>query len=133
MRRDLLEYYLKLRSLNRPFGVRDAQRILGLTSPGKTQRILNKLIKYGLARMLENCNYVINKDLPFELVNYIILSTFIFPRIIVYSIYSTVLATIYILLTRPPIDVILLALLIIAPLWIETIYQFLNLRRFLNV
>jgi len=124
MRRDLLEYYLKLRSLNRPFGVRDAQRILGLTSPGKTQRILNKLIKYGLARMLENCNYVINKDLPFELVNYIILSTFIFPRIIVYSIYSTILATVYILLTRPPIDVILLALLIIAPLWIETIYQF---------
>jgi len=119
--------------LNRPFGVREAQRVLGLTSPGKTQRILNKLIKYGLARRLENGNYVINKDLPFELVNYIILSTFIFPRIIVYSIYSTVLATIYILLTRPPIDVILLALLIIAPLWIETIYQFLNLRRFLNV
>ena len=130
MRRDLLEYYLKLRSLNRPFGVRDAQRILGLTSPGKTQRILNKLIKYGLARRLENGNYVINKDLPFELVNYIILSTFIFPRIIVYSIYSTILATVYILLTRPPIDVILLALLIIAPLWIETIYQFLKLCRF---
>lgn len=133
MRRDLLEYYLKLRSLNRPFGVRDARRILGLTSPGKTQRILNKLIKYGLARRLENGNYVINKDLPFELVNYIILSTFIFPRIIVYSIYSTILATVYILLTRPLIDVILLALLIIAPLWIETIYQFLKLWRFLNV
>lgn len=128
--KELIEYYLRLRSLDKPFGVREAQRILGLNSPGKTQRILNKLIKYDLARRLETGDYVVYKELPFELANYLVYSTLVLPRITVYTIYSTVLAIVYLLLTRPSIDIVLFAVLVIAPLWIESIYQLLRIKRY---
>ncbi len=130
--KELLEYYLKLRSLGKPFGVREAQRVLGLNSPGKTQRILNKLVNYGLAERLENGDYTIIKELPFELTSYLVVSTTVLPRITVYTIYSTVLATLYLVLTRPSIDVVLFAILVIAPLWFEAIYQTLKTRKYFN-
>lgn len=57
--KELLKYYLILREQKQPIGVREAQRILGFKSPGKSHRVLRKLVKLGLATRSEDGKYVI--------------------------------------------------------------------------
>ncbi len=128
MNRDLIKYYLQLRRNGRVYGVRDAMRALGFTSPGKTQRLLNKMVKQGLLTRDERGNYIVNEKLPLELAHTMILRGKILPRILVYAVYSTVLAVLFIILTGQPLDVILYTLFLITPLWFEAILEILSIR-----
>ncbi len=121
MDRELIRSYIILLETGKPVGVREAQRILGYNSPGKAKRILEGLVRHGLAERLENGDYMVYKKLPIELNSYIIIRNSILPRTIVYAVFSTTLALSYILYTRPPLDYTSILLLAVSPLWIETI------------
>ena len=129
MRSKLLKHYLKLREYGEPVGVRQAQRLLNLNSPGRAQRVLERLVKEGLALKREDKKYEIVKDPPPELIGTIFVAGKIYPRILVYATYSTVLGTAFIILAGPPIYAALLIILLIAPLWMETIIEYRQISR----
>ena len=129
MRRDLIRYYIILRRVKGPVGVRQAQRLLGLNSPGKAQRLLNRLVREGLARRREDGKYEIVRDPPPELIGKVIIAGRVYPRILVYAVYGTTLLLSYAAIARPPAAVIAFGALLIAPLWAEALYEFRLLRR----
>ncbi len=129
MGKDILKYYLVLRMNGQEFGVRQAQRILGLSSPGKAQRILNRMVKEGLMVRREDGKYVIVKDPPPELVGKLVIKGRVYPRILVYAVYSTVLAGTYTALTKPGLGFMIVEALIVLPLWLEAIIEYLQIRR----
>lgn len=129
MGRDVLKYYLVLRMNGKEFGVRQAQRILGLNSPGKAQRLLNRMVREGLMKRREDGKYVIVGNPPPELVGRLVIKGRIYPRILVYATYSSVLAATYTLLTRPGLGFILVEAMIIAPLWAEAVREYLQIRK----
>jgi len=124
LRGKLLKHYLKLREFGGPVGVRQAQRLLNLNSPGKAQRILERLVKEGLAVKREDKKYDIVKDPPPELIGVIFIAGKIYPRILVYATYSTVLAAAFLILAGPPLYVALLIVFLVAPLWVEAITEY---------
>ncbi len=128
MNRELVRSYIILVRVGKPVGVREAQRILGFNSPGKAKRVLESLVRHGLAYRLENGDYVVYKKLPLELNSYIIVRSIILPRSIVYAVFSTTLALAYILYTKPLIEYTVIILLAISPLWIETLRLYLLLK-----
>ena len=127
--KEILRYYLILRKIDHPVGVREAQRILGFKSPGKSQRLLRKLVRLGLAERTEEGKYIIKKDPPLELIGKIFIRGRLLPKILVITVYVTTLTITYTLLARPPLDIILILLLINTPLWIETIIEYRELKR----
>lgn len=129
MERDILRYYIRLRQVRRPVGVREAQRILGLNSPGKAQRLLNRLVREGLATRREDGKYEILGDPPLELVGRVVIAGKVYPRILIFSSYATTLLVAYTLLARPPITTILFGVLLVAPLWVEAVVERAKLRK----
>ncbi|GEM_PF-4811700 len=129
MGKDILRYYLVLRMNGQEFGVRQAQRVLGLSSPGKAQRILNRMVKEGLMTRREDGKYVIVKDPPPELVGKLVIKGRVYPRILIYATYATVLASTYTLLTRPGPGFLLVEAMIVAPLWLEAIIEYFQIRK----
>ena len=129
MKERYLEYWLKLRDVDHPVGVREAQRLLGLNSPGKAQRLLNRLVRMGLAERNEEGKYIIVRDPPLELVGKLVVAGRILPRILVYAAYSTALAAAYLVLARPGLATALFAALLVAPLWIEALAEYMHIRR----
>lgn len=127
--RELLKYYLILREHKQPIGVREAQRILGFKSPGKSHRILRKLVKLGLATRNEEGKYIIVKDPPLELIGKIFIKGRLLPKIIVLTTYTTTLALTYIVLANPSLEVVILLVLINTPLWIESILEYRYLKK----
>ncbi|MET1159577.1 MAG: hypothetical protein ABWW65_01315 [Thermoprotei archaeon] len=127
--KEILRYYIELRSREQPLGVREVQRILGFNSPGKAHRLLKKLVRYGLAERLPGGKYRIIPDPPPELIGKIIIRGRVLPKILVIGVYVTVLTTTYILLANPPIDVILLLILVNTPIWIEALNEYRELKR----
>ncbi len=126
---DELEYWLRLRRIGHPLGVRETQRILGLSSPGKAQRLLNRLVRMGLAERSGEGKYIIVRDPPLELVGKLVVAGRMLPRILVYAVYSTVLAAAYIVFAEPDVTVIVLTVLLIAPLWMEAVGEYMHIRR----
>jgi len=127
--RELLKHYLKLREVGRPVGVREAQRILGFSSPGKAQRLLRKLERMGLAEKTEDGKYAIRSDPPLELIGKVVVRGRLLPKILVLATYTTTITAVYVLLAKPPLDVLLLLLLINIPLWLEAVSEYVELRR----
>lgn len=127
--RDILKYYIKLREYDHPLGVREVQRILGFKSPGKSQRLLNKLVKLNLAVRDSDGKYIISKDPPLELVGKLIIRGKIVPRILVLAIYNTTLSIAYTLLAKPSLEVTLVLYLLVIPLWISSITEILEFRK----
>lgn len=125
----MLEYYLKLREIDHPVGVREAQRILGFNSPGKSQRLLRKLVRLGLAYRNEEGKYVIVKDPPLELVGRVFIKGRLLPKMLVIAVYTSTLSITYALLAKPPLDILLLLLLLNTPLWIEALIEYRELKR----
>jgi len=125
----VLEYYLKLREIDHPVGVREAQRILGFNSPGKSQRLLRKLVRLGLAYRNEEGKYVIVKDPPLELVGRVFIKGRLLPKMLVIAVYTSTLSITYALLAKPPLDILLLLLLLNTPLWIEALIEYRELKR----
>lgn len=127
--RELLKCYLVLREYKQPVGVREAQRILGFKSPGKSHRVLRKLVKLGLATRNEEGKYVIIKDPPLELIGKVFIKGRLLPKIIVLTTYTTALSLSYIILAYPSLDIIILLILLNTPLWIESITEYRYLRK----
>ncbi|MEM1662185.1 MAG: hypothetical protein QXO78_04885 [Desulfurococcaceae archaeon] len=127
--REILKYYIKLKDLNHPVGVREAQRILGFKSPGKSQRVLNKLVKLGLATRNNEGKYIISKDPPLELIGKLVIRGRVIPKVLILAIYSTTLSTTYILLAKPTLDVTLLLYLLSIPLWVASITEIIELKK----
>ncbi|MEM0048489.1 MAG: hypothetical protein QXF10_09310 [Ignisphaera sp.] len=122
-----LEAYLKLRNHGKPVTVRGFQRLMGYKSPGKAQRVLDRLVRLGFAERV-GTEYKARDDLPPQLAMYTIIKGFIVPRILVYAVYSTVTVAVYAILSTPPLYLIILLTSIVVPYWLETIklYNALN-------
>lgn len=127
--RELLKYYLILRELDRPVGVREAQRILGFNSPGKSQRVLHKLVRLGLASKRGDGKYEIVRDPPLELVGKVFIRGRLLPKVLIITSYITTLSFSYVVLASPGLEVIILLLLINMPLWIESVVEYVELRK----
>ncbi len=125
---ELLRYYLVLRKLKRPLGVREAQRILGLNSPGKAQRILKRLVRLGLAERLENGKYVISENPPLELVGKAFIRGRLIPRLLFLTVYATVFIFLLIVLLKPDIVITLSYILLVIPMWVETLIEYVQLK-----
>jgi hypothetical protein len=124
----LLRYYLVLRRLKRPLGVREVQRILGLNSPGKAQRILKRLVKLGLAERLDNGKYIISDNPPLELVGKAFIRGHLIPRLFFLAVYATVFISLLIPLLKPDIIITLSYILLIVPIWVETLIEYIQLK-----
>ncbi|MEM1595491.1 MAG: hypothetical protein QXN42_08035 [Ignisphaera sp.] len=122
-----LEAYLKLRNHGKPVTVRGFQRLMGYKSPGKAQRVLDRLVRLGFAERV-GTEYKARDDLLPQLAMYTIIKGFIVPRILVYAVYSTVTVAVYAILSTPPLYLIILLTSIVVPYWLETIklYNALN-------
>ncbi len=129
MEKDLLRHYIRLKQVKGPVGVRQAQRLLGLNSPGKAQRVLNRLVKEGLAERRENGKYEILRDPPPELVGKVIIAGRVYPRILMYAAYATTFLAAYVVMARPPLSTVLFGILLVAPLWMEAFIEAIQLRK----
>ncbi len=127
--KEILRYYLILRKIDHPVGVRETQRILGFNSPGKSQRLLRKLVRLGLAQRTEEGKYIIVKDPPLELIGKLFIRGRLIPKILVLAVYTTVLSTTYILLAKPSQEIILLLILLNTPLWVEALIEYRELKK----
>ena len=96
-----LDVYRFLLKKNKPVGVREIQRALGLSSPSVATYHLAKLEEVGILKR-EDGGYVVNKVL---LENSIKISRFLVPRYLFYTIFGIVVLLIDLTLFRPnPID-----------------------------
>ncbi len=128
---DTLKAYVKLVSHGKPVGVREFQRLMGYRSPGKAKRVLDKLVREGLAVKTDE-GYAPSKDMPPLLTAYTIVKGLVVPRIVVYSAFSFAFAAAYILLAK--VDIITAVALLIPPsiMAAEGARLWLNLRRVLG-
>lgn len=124
-----LEAYLKLRRLNEPVTVRGFQRLMGYSSPGKAERVLKRLERYGLVERARSSEYVVKKDLPPELASYMVIKGIVVPRTLVYAVYATVTVTVYVLLAKPPLPLVVLLIALTVPYWLESLHGLILLKR----
>ncbi len=132
MELELLKYYVKLRSRKSPIGVREAQRLLGFKSPGKAQRVLKRLVRYGLASRLDNGKYILlDKPVP-ELIGRVIIGGHVIPRSLFLSVYMSVFALLTILFLDTDLYTNTAYLLIVLPSWINTFDEYRKLKKLLS-
>ncbi len=125
---ETLRAYLKLLRWGRPLGVREAQRLLGYRSPGKAQRLLERLARAGLMVRLEDGRYAATGQLPFHLASYVVVKGTVLPRTLIYAAYSTVLSAAYYLAAIPPKPVTVILVFLVAPYWLEVVQLWRKLR-----
>ncbi|MCS7128864.1 MAG: hypothetical protein RMI83_06340 [Desulfurococcaceae archaeon] len=130
--KEALEAYLKLLRHAKPITIRGFQRLMGYASPGKAQRVLNKLEKLGFAVKTSTGEYAASRELPIELSMYTVFERFIIPRSLTYAIYSTTVVTVYSALAKPSIHVVILMLALVTPYWIDTLNGVRILRKVLK-
>ncbi len=130
--REDLDAYLKLRSHGKPISVRGFQRLMNYSSPGKAQRILNRLERLGFIEKTKSNEYIVKADLPPQLAAYAIVKGYIIPRIAIYTLYTTTTITLYIALAKPPIHIAILLIALAIPYWIETIKLGISLKTLLK-
>ncbi|MEM1542602.1 MAG: hypothetical protein QXP05_06975 [Ignisphaera sp.] len=104
---------------------------MNYSSPGKAQRVLSRLERIGLVERTFSNEYVA-KDLPPQLGMYIVFKGYIVPRIFIYAIYATTISIVFTVLTKPPLHLIILLIVLIIPYWIETINVIRILKKFLK-
>lgn len=110
-------YFTLLRS-GRPMGVREVQRLAGLSSPSSAKHYLDRLTSLGLAERLPE-GYVAKISNSSLMSVYIGLLGSVVPRLIPYAVFSTVLLLAYAVLARPHIEEIVLGAVPTALLWAE--------------
>ncbi len=116
-----LRAYLRILRQGRPLGVRETQRLLGYRSPGKAQRLLERLERAGLVERREDGRYEATGRLPPHMASYVVVKGTVLPRILMYAAYSTVLAAAYTLGAGPPRPVVMVLALLVAPYWLEAL------------
>ncbi len=125
---ELLAIYIKLRSLDRPVGVREFMRIMGYNSPGKAKYVLDRLVRYGLASRNEDGKYIASKELPLELSAYMVIKGYFLPKTTIYAVALTVFVVAYsILASKSLIDIIAFVILLI-PYYLEIVLSLSKLK-----
>ncbi len=124
----LARVYFVLLSSGRPLGVREVQRMAGLSSPSSAKHYLERLVDLGLAERLPE-GYVAKMSGSSLMSVYIGLLGSVVPRLVPYAAFSTTLLAVYSLLARPAPDAILLAAVPTALLWLEGVRLLLLARR----
>lgn len=118
-----LRVYLELLVSGEPLGVRELQRRLGFKSPSSAKHHLDRLIRLGLVKKTLDGRYRIVESRLGILSTYMLIAGSLIPKLI--PIAAGVLAGIisYAILFYPNIDVIPLALAVVADaiLWFEGI------------
>jgi DNA-binding transcriptional ArsR family regulator len=94
-----LDIYRLMLIRNKPFGIRELQRALDLSSPSIVQHHLLKLERLGLVKK-EACDYVINKVL---LRNYIKISHFLVPRYFFYTLFAVMTVILELTVLQPDV------------------------------
>lgn len=115
-----LKNYIKLLKHGNVVGVREAQRLLNLNSPGKAQRFLERLVKAGLARKNEEGKYELI-DKPFNLAGYIIIRGLIVPKVFIGSIFAVTVACSYAAISNTDLITKLILVIVTIPYWLLTI------------
>ncbi|MEM2217993.1 MAG: hypothetical protein QW760_00505 [Thermofilaceae archaeon] len=110
-------YFVLLRS-GKPLGVREVQRLAALGSPGAAKHYLDRLVELGFAEKSTG-EYVakVNNDSVMSV--YVGLLGNVVPRLIPYAVFCTVLLTAFYLLSKPPLEAIIVAAIPTALLWLE--------------
>jgi hypothetical protein len=127
--REELGAYLRLRRYGKPVTVRSFQRLVGYSSPGQAKRMLKKLERLGLIEKTQFSKYVARDNLPPEFSAYLVIKSYLIPRMLIYVAYATTVTATYIILARPPLPAIALLISLIAPYWIEAVTSIKNIER----
>ncbi len=99
LRGTTLDIYYFLLKTGKPYGIREIQRELKLSSPSVAQYHLSKLEEAGFLKK-ESGNFVINRVL---LNNFVKINRFLIPRYLFYTIFSVTVFLIGIFFLRPTI------------------------------
>lgn len=97
LRGTTLEVYELLLKSNKPYGFREIQKALDLSSPSQAQYHLNKLEESGFIKR-EMGSYVISKVF---LENCVRISRFLIPRYLFYSVFALAVLFIELIFLRP--------------------------------
>ncbi len=100
---EIVRAYIKLLKLGRAVSVREFQRLMGYTSPGKAQRILERMVREGLATRNSDGLYEPVKDVAPQL-GLVVLRRIVVPRRLAIACSTTMLALIYAMLAE--IDIV---------------------------
>jgi Predicted transcriptional regulator len=119
-----LDIYRLMLTSNKPFGIREIQRALELSSPSIAQHHLLKLERVGLVKK-EAGNYVINKVL---LRNYIKINHFLVPRYFFYTVFATMILILELTVLQPKEIYQAYIFSVIASIMIVTIFCYETIR-----
>ena len=125
---EVLRAYIVLRKHGNPVGIREFQRLMRYRSPGKSKYILDKMVRIGLAIRREDGRYYAVKELPAELNEYIVLRGIFIPRMLVYGVSMAVFSTVFSLLSKPPLFIIVAIYIPVIPYFLESIRLYLRLK-----
>ena len=92
-----LDIYRFMLTSNKPFGIREIQKALDLSSPSVAQHHLIRLERVGLVKK-ESGNYVINKVV---LRNYVKISHFLVPRYFFYTVFAFMIVILELTVLQP--------------------------------
>jgi predicted transcriptional regulator of viral defense system len=129
---ETIRVYLKLVRYGKPVTIRGFQRLMNYSSPGKAQRVLQRLERMGLISRTPSNEYVVNRKPSIILTTYIIIRNLVIPRSLIYTLYAVSLVFTYILLANPPMYLILLLVSLTIPYITETVYYYMLLRRIVS-
>jgi predicted transcriptional regulator of viral defense system len=129
---ETIRVYLKLVRYGKPVTIRGFQRLMNYSSPGKAQRVLQRLERMGLISRTPSNEYVVNRKPSIILTTYIIIRNLVIPRSLIYTLYAVSLVFTYILLANPPMYLILLLVSLTIPYITETVYYYMLLRRIMS-
>ncbi len=132
MDRESLRAYMRICRLGHPVGVREFQRLMGYSSPGKAKYVLDKLVRLGLAYRDENGKYVPSQSLPPELSEYIVLRGYFIPRLLVYALFSTSFVVSFTILYNLPLVLLIPFLVPVIPYYLESIRLFYRLKKLVS-
>ncbi len=127
-----LEIYKVLAISNRPWGVRELQRKLRVSTPSLILYHLNKLEDMDLVDKTPERKYMVKKYVKVDILrNFITIGRISIPRYLFYSVLVSILVIEYIL--NPPfiVDVhyvmgLMIGILSVAILWYETLRMFIE-------
>ena len=114
----LAKVYFVLLKHGRPVGVREIQRLAGLSSSGSAKYYLDRLVELGFAEKLSG-EYVAKVNRESLMSVYVGLLGSVVPRLLPYAAFSTALIVAYYLLAKPPVEFIVVAAVPTALLWVE--------------
>ena len=120
-------YWYLLRSPSSMVGVREVQRVLGLSSPSVAAHHLEKLLSLGLVEKSERGEYILVQEVRVGLLRFFTkLGRFLVPRYLFYSVWLSTMLVIYLALYWPSGCIHNLAAIIFGStasliLWFETV------------